>query len=129
MAVASLLCLQVVAGVAREAVSDQRSYLEMVETCLVERDTPFEGVSGDPIAKTAERGSLRASVDGNSVTVSLGGSEDDAQRLHDLYAAVASADVVETRLDLRRKVVFLWEREPTSAQLEFMYLCTLDAQE
>jgi hypothetical protein len=129
VAVASLLCLQVVAGVAREIVSDQPSFLEKVQTCLVERDTPFEVVSGDPIAMSAKRGALRTSVDGNAVTVALGGSEDDAERLHDTYAAVATADVVQTLLDRRRKVVFLWEREPTTAQREFMYLCTLDAQE
>lgn len=124
--VASLLCAQVVAGFVR---ADEPSFLEKLQTCLTERATPFEEVSGDPVALSARRGALRTTVDGNSVTVSLGDSEQDAVRLYDAYVAVAPADVVATRLDRRRKVVFLWDSEPTTAQREFMYLCTLDAQE
>lgn len=129
VAVTGVLVAQIVAGVVREALSDAPSHLELVGTCLTERATPFEPVADDPIARSAKRGSLRTTVEGNSVTVALGDSEDDAERLYEAYAAVAPADVVETRLDRRRKVVFLWEREPTAAQREFMYLCTLDAQE
>ena len=125
----SVVVVQVAAGVVRGIVSDVPSYLEQVQTCLVERDTPFARVEGDPIAQSARRGALSVRVDGNSVTVALGGSESDATRVHDAYAAVATAAVLETLLDRRRKVVFLWAREPTTAQREFMYLCTLDAQE
>lgn len=124
--VASLLFAQVVAGFVRV---DEPSFLEKLETCLTERATPFEEVSGDSVALSAKRGALRTTVDGNSVTVSLGDSESDAERVYDAYAAVAPADVVATRLDRRRKVVFLWDSEPTTAQRDFMYLCTLDAQE
>lgn len=123
--VASLLCAQVVAGFVR---ADEPTFLEKVQTCLTERATPFDEVSGDPVALSAKRGALRTTVDGNSVTVALGGSEDDAARIYDAYAALATEDAA-TRIDRRRKVVFLWEREPTTAQREFMYLCTLDAQE
>jgi hypothetical protein len=125
---ASLLVLQIAGGVVREIVSDEPSHLELVQTCLVERATPFER-AGDPIAESAGRGALRTIVDGNTVTVALGSSEADAARLHDAYAAVATADVLAALLERRRKVVFLWERTPTSAQREFMILCTLDAQE
>ena len=124
--VVSLLCAQVVVGFVR---ADEPSFLEKVKTCLTERATPFEEVSGDPIALSAKRGALRTTVEGNSVTVLLGGSEKDAERLYDAYTVVASDEVVATQLDRRRKVVFLWSREPTTAQREFMYLCTLDAQE
>ena len=126
---ALLLCAQIVAGLVREAVSDEPSRLELVQTCLTERATPFEPVSGDPIAESATRGSLRTSVEGNPVTVALGESEDDAQRLYQAYVDVAPRDVIATRLDRRRKVVFLWNTEPSSSQREFMYLCPLDAQE
>ena len=91
--VASLLCAQVVVGFVR---ADEPSFLEKVETCLTERATPFEEVSGDPIALSAKRGALRTTVDGNSVTVSLGGSEKDAERLYEAYTAVASDEVVAT---------------------------------
>jgi hypothetical protein len=124
--VVSLLCAQVVAGFVR---ADEPSFLEKVETCLTERATPFGEATGDPIALSAKRGALRTTVDGNSVTVSLGGSESDAERLYEAYTAVASDDVVANLLDRRRKVVFLWSSEPTTAMREFMILCTLDAQE
>lgn len=126
VSMASLLCAQVVVGFLREA---EPSHLEKVQTCLTERSTPFAEVVGDPVALSAKRGALRTTVDGNSVTVALGDSEDDAKRLSDAYVAVAPADLVATNLDRRRKVVFLWDGEPTTAQREFMYLCTLDAQE
>jgi hypothetical protein len=113
----------------RQAVSNEPSYLEKVQTCLTERATRFEPVVGDPIALSAARGALRTTAQGNSVTVALGGSEADAGRVYRDYVAVAPADVVRTRLDRHRKVVFLWDSEPTTAQRDFMYLCTLDAQE
>ena len=127
--VASVLAVQVVAGILREALSNEPSYVERVQTCLTERDTAFEQVVGDLIALSAARGALRTNVDGNPVTVALGGSESDAERLYENYSAVAPADVIRALLERRRKVVLLWEREPTTSQREFMYLCTLDAQE
>ena len=63
------------------------------------------------------------------MTVALGGSESNAERVYRAYSRVAPEDVVRTRLERRRKVVLLWENDPTTSQREFMYLCTLDAQE
>jgi hypothetical protein len=127
--VSALFAAQVVAGMVREAVSNEPSYLEKVQTCLTERATPFQPVVGDPVALSAERGALRTTARGNPVTVALGGSEVDAARVYRDYVAVAPAGVVRTRLERHRKVVFLWDREPSTAQRDFMYLCTLDAQE
>ena len=126
---AALLVVQVLAGSAREALSDRPSIRELVETCLTERATPFEPVADDLIALSAERGALQTTIQGNRVTVALGGSEDDAKRVYDAYAAVATSGVVGTRLEQRRKVVLLWEQPPTEEQRNFMVLCTLDAQE
>jgi hypothetical protein len=121
--VALLIVGQVVGGgIAR---TDAPSYLEKVQTCLTERSTPYETVV-DPIALSADRGALRTSVDGNGVTVALGGSEDDAKRIYDDYGSVGSPG---PRLERNRKVVFLWDREPNQTQRDFMILCTLDAQE
>jgi hypothetical protein len=127
--VASVLVAQVVAGIVREAVSDEPSYLEKVQTCLTERMRPFEQAAQDLIASSAKRGAVRTMVEGNRVTVALGGSEADAERVYRAYVAVAPEDVVATRLERHRKVVLLWDDEPSQAQREFMYLCTLDAQE
>ena len=127
--VVSLLFAQVVAGFVRGVASDEPSFLEKVETCLTERATPFEQVADDPIAASAKRGALRTTVDGNAVTVVLGRSEDDAERVYDAYAGVATAEVAAALLDRRRKVVYLWDSAPTTEQRAFVYLCTLDAQE
>jgi hypothetical protein len=127
--VASVLVGQVAAGFARDAVTDEPSHLELVETCLVERNRPIELDVQDPVASSAERGALRTNVEGNPVTVALGGSERDAQRVYAAYVAVASEDVVKTRLERRRKVVLLWAFDPSPTQREFMYLCTRDAQD
>jgi hypothetical protein len=126
VSIASLLCVQVAVGFLRQP---EPSFLEKVKTCLTERSTPFEEVSSDPIASSAQRGALRTIVEGNGVTVALGGSESDAERVYDAYVSVAPADVVGTRLERNRKVVFLWDGQPSSSQHEFMVLCTLDAQE
>ncbi len=125
--VAALIAAQVVAGLVRVATTDEPSHLELVQTCLSERSIPFEPVVEDPVALSARRGALRTTVDGNAVTVALGDSERDAERVFDAYTAVGNADV-PSRLERRRKVVFLWDVPPSAPQRDFMTLCTLDAQ-
>jgi hypothetical protein len=126
--VGAVILIQVLGGLGRALIGDEPSHLELVRTCLTERSTPFEPVVGDPVAESAGRGALRTTVEGNAVTVALGGSDRDAERVYDAYTAVGSADVA-ARLERRRKVVFLWDRPPTDAQRAFMTLCTLDAQD
>jgi hypothetical protein len=121
-----LLIGQFAGGVIREAVSPQPSYLDKLKTCLTERSTAYAPATSDPIASSAHRGALRTSVSGNGVTVSLGGSEDDAERIYDDYESVAAPG---PRLERQRKVVLLWDQAPTADQHAFMVLCTLDAQE
>ena len=124
----SLLVVQVVAGYTRQAAFPGPSFLQKVERCLVERKTPFAQVTGDPIAQSAQRGALRTRVQGDAVTVVLGGSEKDAERIYADYADVATPAVVRTQLERHRKVVFLWSFAPSASQRQFAYLCTLDAQ-
>lgn len=128
VAVALLAVVQIAGAVVREAVTDDPSRLELVQTCLTERSVPFEQVTSDPIALSTSRGALRTMVEGNPVTVVLAGSEDEARRVYENYVAV-SPDEALPRLEQRRKVVFLWDSPPSPTQREFMYLCTLDAQE
>lgn len=127
--VVAMLAAQGLAGLIREAVTNEPSTLELVQTCLTERSRPFESAIGDPIATSAGRGALVTEIEGNRVTVALGSSESDARRIYEAYVAVAPDDVVATRLEQNRKAVFLWERPPTTAEHDFMVLCTLDAQQ
>lgn len=126
--VGAVILVQVLGGLGRALVTDEPSHLELVQTCLTERSTPFEPVVGDPVAESAGRGAVRTTVDGNAVTVALGGSDRDAERLYDAYTSVGAADVA-SRLERRRRVVLLWDRPPTAEQRAFMTLCTLDAQD
>ena len=126
--VGAAILIQVLGGLGRALIADEPSHLELVRTCLTERSTPFEPVVGDPVAESAGRGALRTTVEGNAVTVALGGSDRDAERVYDAYTAVGTADVTAL-LERRRKVVLLWDRPPTDAQRAFMTLCTLDAQD
>jgi len=127
--VVCLLLVEVVGGTARRGLSDVPTFLENVETCLTERTTPFAPVVNDPIAQSTTRGALRTTVEGNGVTVVLGSSEADAERVYGAYVSVAPDDIAGIRLEQNRKVVFLWDVAPTSSQHDFMVLCTLDAQE
>ena len=126
--VGAAILVQLLGGLGRALTTDEPSHLELVRTCLTERRTPFEPVVGDPLALSAGRGALRTTVEGNAVTVALGGSDSDAERIYDAYTAVGTGDVA-SRLERRRRVVLLWDSPPTAAQRAFMALCTLDAQD
>ena len=125
----SLLATQLVVGLVRQLVHPPPSYLQKVETCLTERGKKFAPALGDPIAQSAKRGALRTTLGGNSVTIVLGGSEKDAARIYADYAEVGSAGFVRTQLEQHRKVVFVWGFEPSAEQRQFVYLCTMDAQD
>ena len=124
-----LLLAQLVAGVARTAVSPGPSARERVQRCLTERSTPFETVTDDPVAESAGRGALRTTVESDRLTIALGSSEQDARRVYEDYTRVMSPEAASALLDLHRRVVFLWENAPTQSQKDFAYLCTLDVQD
>lgn len=126
--VLSAVAVEVAVGYVRQGVSPEPSTLAKVETCLTERATPFAPVTDDRIAMTASRGALHTTVQGNSVTVALAASERDARRVYDDYVAVAPEGVVRSQLERQGRVVLLWSRAPSTAQRDFMLLCTLDAQ-
>ena len=83
------MAAQVLGGLVREATTDEASYLAKVQTCLTERSTSSKPVVGDVIALSAKRSALRTSIEGDPVTVALGGSEKDAKRVFDAYTSVA----------------------------------------
>ena len=126
--VAVLVAAQLTAGLVRSAATDEASARERVETCFVERAIPFRSVVDDPIAGSAGRGALRATLEGNQVTLALGSSEEDAARVYDAYLGVAPTGTAQ-RLELSRKVVFLWDRPPDQPQRDLAHLCARDAQE
>lgn len=127
VAVAILIAAQGVGGAVRSLVTEGPTRLETVGTCLTERSVEYGDVQGDLLALHASAGALATAIEGNRVTVSIEDSDDGARRLYENYLQVGGAEITR-RLELRRRVVLLWEQEPTASQREFMRLCTLDAQ-
>ena len=62
-------------------------------------------------------------VEGNGVHVAIARSEDEARELADAY--LATGRKIELRLDVRGRVVYVWEapREPSPTQRQTMYDC------
>ena len=90
--------------------------------CLVENKGAPVTQTRDPIARSAELGALDTVLETNPVTVSVAGDERAAQRLAANYRAVA--DDLGTRLEVRGRTVYLWEREPSLTQRQALCDCT-----
>ena len=97
--------------------------LELVTRCLnVEKGvattpTPRD----DPLAASAGDGSYSATIEGNTVTVSLAGSEEQAAYLERTYRAVGGD--LTGRLERRGNTVYLWRYMSSPTQRQAMYDC------
>ena len=96
--------------------------LERTVSCLEGRKGLVPVVpAGDPISNTAGAGSLRVTVEGSEVIVSVARSGDEAARIERNYRAVGGN--VEGRLERRGRYVFLWQGIATPTQRQTMYDC------
>ena len=90
--------------------------------CLVEEKGAPVTATRDPIARSAELGSLDTVIETNGVTVSVADDESEAEQLALSYRAVA--DDLGLRLERRGRTVYLWEREPSPTQRQALFDCT-----
>ena len=90
--------------------------------CLVEDKGAPVTQTRDPIARSAELGALDTVIETNRVTVSVAGDEQGAERIAANYRSVA--DDLGTRLELRGRTVYLWERVPSPTQRQALFNCT-----
>lgn len=90
--------------------------------CLVEERGAQVTATRDPIARSAELGALDTVIETNPVTVAVAGDADSAERLAASYRAIA--DDLGTRLEVRGRTVYLWEREPSPTQRQALFDCT-----
>jgi len=77
--------------------------------------------AGDPLSSTARAGSLRVTVEGSEVIVSLAKSWEEAARIERGYRLVGGD--LEGRLERRGRYVFLWQGIATPTQRQTMYDC------
>jgi hypothetical protein len=94
---------------------------EQVSDCLqFEKGVPFDTLR-DPIAQSAKLGALRMVIETNGVTMSVAGDAEEAGRLAAAYRSVAGE--LGTRLEVRGRIVYLWDRRPSTSQRQTLFDC------
>ena len=93
--------------------------LALTRQCLEREKGLAVGPADDSVAASASGGALATVVEGNAVTLSVGLSEAEVERLRSAY----SASDPGTRLDLHGRYVALWHREPSPTQRQVTYDC------
>jgi hypothetical protein len=121
VAVALLVVAAIVGWAVQTAVYEDPAF-EKTKRCLVNEKLALVQDTRDPIARSAELGALRTVIETNGVTVSVAASPAAAKRLADAYRSVAGD--IGRRLELRRRTVYLWDREPSPTQRQTLFDCT-----
>lgn len=107
-----------------DSMRDEPTALELTVRCLEnEKGLPVILDVRDPIARSAGRGALSTTVEGNPVTVVIGSSSDDAARVERAYRAVGD---VEGRIEQRGHIVYVFERPPSPTQRQGLYDCAYE---
>ena len=120
-AVAVLIVAALVGWVVESARYEDRGY-EQLRRCLIDWKGATVTSTRDPIARSAELGAFETVIETNGITVSVARNREEAEEIVAHYRAVGGE--LGTRLELRGRLVFLWEREPSPTQLQAMIDCT-----
>ena len=114
-----VILAQVVVASAWSLGHDDPTELALTRQCLEREKGLAVGPADDSVATSASGGALATVVEGNAVTLSVGRSEAEVERLRSAY----SASDPGTRLDLHGRYVALWHREPSPTQRQVTYDC------
>ena len=107
----------------REARDVDPTSLALLSMCLEdERGLRLISPSGDPLADSAPSGSLRTTIEGNKVTVSIWADHEAATRALETYARLTPEDL-EGRAVARGRRANLWASPPTGSQAAALYGC------
>jgi len=98
-----------------------RGYVSMLRCFVLEKGVVVESPR-DPIARSADLGWARTTIETNGVTISVASSDERAERIASAYRAVAGD--LGARLELRGRNVFLWDRAPSPTQRQNLFDCT-----
>ena len=116
-----LVAAQFSVGAAWSLTHDDPDELALTKRCLErEKGLVVESTTGDPVASSARGGTLRTTVEGGLVTLSVATSEAEVERLRAGYAAAGEPG---PRLDVHGRYVALWLREPSPTQRQVTYDC------
>jgi hypothetical protein len=99
---------------------DDPTELALTRRCLEREKGLAVEPAIDPVAASASGGALATVIEGNAVTLSVGTSESEVERLRSAYFAGGDPG---TRLDLHGRYVALWDREPSPTQRQVTYDC------
>jgi hypothetical protein len=117
----ALVAAQLTVGAAWSLTHDDPDELALTRRCLErEKGLVVEETTGDPVASFARGGTLRTTVEGGLVTLSIATSQAEVERLRAAYAAAADPGA---RLDVHGRYVALWLREPSPTQRQVTYDC------
>jgi hypothetical protein len=121
-AAVGLLVVAALVGWAVQTARYEDTGFKELRRCLTEEKGAPVTETRDPIARSAELGALDTVIETNRVTVSVAGDEQAAERIASNYRAVA--DDLGSRLEVRGRTVYLWEREPSPTQRQALFNCT-----
>jgi hypothetical protein len=116
----ALILAQLVVASAWSLGHDDPTELDLTRRCLEREKGLAVEPANDPVAATASGGALATEIEGNAVTIGVGRSEAEVERLRSAYAAEGDPG---TRLDLHGRYVALWHREPSPTQRQVTYDC------
>ena len=110
--VSAVVVVALVAWPIHEAVRERVPRLERMLRCFqVEKGMRTESVGNDLIAASAKDGSLVVTVEGSGAHIALARTEDEAAAIRRAYLRVDPA--LAPRIDVRGRVVYLWDGPPT----------------
>jgi hypothetical protein len=116
-----VVAAQLTVGAAWSLSHDDPDELALTTRCLErEKGLVVEPTTDDPVASSARGGTLRTTVEGGLVTLSIATSQAEVERLRAAY--LASGDP-GPRLDLHGRYVALWLRAPSPTQRQATYDC------
>jgi hypothetical protein len=122
LAAAALVVLAFVSWGAEAAFTEKPSRLADTLRCLqAEKLLDVDPVQRDPIAARASGGALATRVEDNGVHILLVRSGREAVRLADAYRRVGGD--LSGRLEIRGRVLYLWEGDSTPTQRQTVYDC------
>ena len=121
VAALAVVAAQLTVGAAWSLTHDDPTKFELMRGCLVrEKGLQIEGTTDDPVASSARGGTLRTTVEGNLVTLSVATSRAEVERLRAAYSAAVDPGI---RLDVRGRYLALWLRDPSPTQRQATYDC------
>ena len=107
--VAVLLLAELAGWIVYRSVHDDPTALELTERCLRrEKLLATESIAGDPIATTARGGALVTRVADDGVQVVIASSDEEAAR-RSRPPIGRTGRRIDLRLDVRGRVVYVWE--------------------